>query len=357
MLFHHSGHWKNSCALLISVQYGSDKEIPATRGLTHFAEHLMFCATDDFPPGPLADAMHDLTNGVEATTSRKSMRLWTQFHKNDTQAVIHLLSQMLYHWQCPAENIEDERDILLREWEEYQESGDGEQLERMHRLMNVQSPNPLGTRAFVKGISARTVEQAKKHWNSTVLKSPTSVIALGAFSKVELALLESTFTRSYPKNAASRWNGSKGTFKSGKMMAGLYYTENTPHPLAVLLDRIFYWRWSHAMPFSGYRMYSVGAQAGFFVHNRSKPLSVADAREFLCGKISRDEFEYAKKMSLQYWEGTLDILDTKDTLYWFDGFDTHHYSQWDIHTPLEAYRFYATATYEQVRDFHARIVG
>ncbi len=355
MVFHYPGRWKHSCALLISVQYGSEQEAPITRGLTHFAEHLMFCATDDFAPGPLADAMHDLTNGVEATTSRKNMRLWTHFHRNDTREVLHLLSQMLHHWQCPITNLEEERDILLREWDEYQESGDGEQLDRMHRLMDVQSLSPLGSRAFVKGIGQQVVQLAKKHWHNAVLQAPTNVIALGAFNQAELETIANTFNRSFTKKRMVQWKGSIGTFRVKKTMAGLFYEETTPHPLAVLLDRIYYWRWSHALSFSGYRMYSVKSKTGFFLHNRTKALSRSAAEMFFRAGITKQEFDHAKRMLLQYWEGTLDILDTKDTLYWFDGFDEYHYGQWGIRTPLDAYKFYKSASYKDMQNFHQHV--
>jgi predicted Zn-dependent peptidase len=131
-----------SVALGLWVRTGSRDETPASAGISHFLEHLLFKGTDRYSAIELSEYFDGLGAATNAATSKETTHLYSRFVDQHTEAAFDVLAEMFLKPTFP--DIDSERDVVLEEIAMYED----EPSERVHDVLAtaVFGDHPLGRR-------------------------------------------------------------------------------------------------------------------------------------------------------------------------------------------------------------------
>jgi predicted Zn-dependent peptidase len=131
-----------SVALGLWVRTGSRDETPASAGISHFLEHLLFKGTDRHSAIELSEFFDSLGAATNAATSKETTHLYSRFVDEHTEAAFDVLAEMLLKPTFP--DIDSEREVVLEEIAMYED----EPSERVHDVLAtaVFGEHPLGRR-------------------------------------------------------------------------------------------------------------------------------------------------------------------------------------------------------------------
>ena len=92
----------------------------------------------------------------------------------------------------------------------------------------------------------------------------------------------------------------------------------------------------------------------FLVYGHKKFAKKA-ARQLLEPRVTKPEFDFAKKQILLYFQQTLDVVNWVDSLEWFSGFAEGNY--WGIadYSPLKIYQFFHKIKYQDFQKYMASL--
>jgi predicted Zn-dependent peptidase len=103
-------------ALVLTVRAGSRDESPQTAGLAHLLEHLFFTGTPRRPTAAGISWEVDLLGAsTNASTDTEEVAYYADGPASALPALTDLLTDMLCHALCTAEDVERERRIVLQE--------------------------------------------------------------------------------------------------------------------------------------------------------------------------------------------------------------------------------------------------
>lgn len=206
------------------VRVGSRHESPASNGLSHFLEHMLFRGCDGFAtPGELNAAIEDLGGQWDGYTTRDYTGYQTTVHPNAVPDAIEILSRMV---RTPSfRDIEVERKIVVEEMlDALDEEGRNIELDTIahdHAFMGHALAWPIeGVRANLDRFDVRSLESHRKQFYGA--KNSVLCIA-GAF------------------DGRRTWNAVRASF--GELFAGRNRTDRprprlleTPKPLRYVHD-------------------------------------------------------------------------------------------------------------------------
>jgi len=111
-----------SVAVHAVLATGSRHEPPQLNGITHFLEHMLFKGTHRHDVFELARLGNLLGGGLNASTSHDTLRITNRVITEDLGRALDLTRELLLESAFPAEELERERDVILEEIAEANDS-------------------------------------------------------------------------------------------------------------------------------------------------------------------------------------------------------------------------------------------
>lgn len=350
----YKNNWKHTCGFIVSIRNGSFAEPEKCAGYTHLAEHMMFSGTEKLSRFELRDKHFKMFNKLEAITSREEVKIFGYFDLKDFDEVIEILRQMIYKWKCDKENFQDEKEDLLAEIKTYFSSYEYAMKKESYSLLPIKKSELLGDPAKMKKLTFEDLKKAKKYWEELLVKSNIGITFIsGNLSKKQLAQAQNIFNSDIDKkNKKEKWGNSDIKMIESKKMVGFWFKSDLSTLNALLLDRIFYWRWNdnNDLLFD-YEYSKVGDITAFYVFNEKEIKQKKEAYDFFTKPINKKEFEETKELLLKSFGQYLDVVDVVESLKWINGFRIDKYAELTSNDPQEAYKYFKKLKFDDFKSF------
>jgi processing peptidase subunit beta len=158
------------------IDTGSRYETEKNNGVAHFLEHMSFKGTFRRTRQALEQEVENLGGHLNAYTSRESTVFYAKVFKNDVPQAMDILSDILTNSKIEAEDIERERDTILREMKEVDGQLEEVIFDRLHQTAyrgTALSRTILGTQNHIETITRQDI----KDYVATHYTAPRMVIA------------------------------------------------------------------------------------------------------------------------------------------------------------------------------------
>ncbi|KAF0916704.1 hypothetical protein E2562_011555 [Oryza meyeriana var. granulata] len=169
------------------VDAGSRFELPGTNGTAHFLEHMAFKGTTRRPTAVALEVeIENMGARLNAYTSREQTTYFADVQGRDVPTALDVLSDILQYPCFPANALQRERGVILREMDEVQGMMDEVIFDHLHAAAFQGHPlgdTILGPVENIKSISKKDLEQ----YISTHYTCPRMVVsAAGAVNHDEV---------------------------------------------------------------------------------------------------------------------------------------------------------------------------
>lgn len=156
------------CTAAIFVKAGTDHEIEAENGISHFLEHMAFKGTKNISKLDIVKRIELLGADINAYTDRDKTAYYVSGHKDDWKEFIQILDEIVFKSTFPEDEIEKERDVILQEY--YADLGEVNIVARdvaeglMYKGQSY-GKTVLGSESSIKGITRdQIITYVKKHY-------------------------------------------------------------------------------------------------------------------------------------------------------------------------------------------------
>jgi len=106
----------------IWVKVGSVNETPEQAGLSHFIEHLVFKGCKNYPGNTLTENVEKMGGFINACTSKEYTCFYIDIQKDGYIEAIKMLADMITNPLFPAEEIIQERKVVIEEIQRHKDS-------------------------------------------------------------------------------------------------------------------------------------------------------------------------------------------------------------------------------------------
>jgi processing peptidase subunit beta len=114
------------------INAGSRYENAKNNGVAHFLEHMMFKGTPSTTRQQLEEGLENQGSHLNAYTSREQTTFYGQVLKENAKPMLGLLADMLQNSNVTEQNIELERDTILREMQEVESVDEEVVFDKLH---------------------------------------------------------------------------------------------------------------------------------------------------------------------------------------------------------------------------------
>lgn len=171
------------------IDTGSRYETDKNNGVAHFLEHMSFKGTARRTRNQLEVEIENMGGHLNAYTSRESTVFYAKVFKNDVGQAMDILSDILTNSKIDQDDIERERDTILRESKEVDGQLEEVIFDRLHQTAyrgTALARTILGTQQHIETITRQDI----KDYVATHYTAPRMVIAgAGAVDHEELVKL------------------------------------------------------------------------------------------------------------------------------------------------------------------------
>lgn len=185
------------------IDTGSRYENEKNNGVAHFLEHMSFKGTARRTRQQLEQEVENIGGHLNAYTSRESTVFYAKVFKKDVGQAVDILSDILTNSKVEAEDIERERDTILREMKEVDGQMEEVIFDRLHQTAyrgTALARTILGTQQHVESITRQDI----KDYVATHYTAPRMVVAgAGAVDHGELVSLASKLFGSVPSSPSN----------------------------------------------------------------------------------------------------------------------------------------------------------
>ncbi|MDR0685968.1 MAG: insulinase family protein [Dysgonamonadaceae bacterium] len=105
-----------------AVDAGARDEQTTEHGLAHFVEHNLFKGTRKRKAWHILNRMEAVGGELNAYTNKEETFLYAVCLSEDTERAVELLSDLVFHSQFPASEIEKEREVVIDEINMYEDT-------------------------------------------------------------------------------------------------------------------------------------------------------------------------------------------------------------------------------------------
>ncbi len=171
----HSNSMVAHCGIIVNT--GSRDESENEHGMAHFVEHAIFKGTKKRRSYHIINRLESVGGDINAYTSKEETCVYSVFLNQHYERTLDLLSDMFFHSNFPAKEIEKEKTVIIDEINSYKDNPAETIYEEFEELMFQNSSlgrNILGTPERIKTISnEELVNFYKTHYatNKTVIYS------------------------------------------------------------------------------------------------------------------------------------------------------------------------------------------
>ncbi len=160
--------------LRLAIRAGSVDEFGPSTGVAHFVEHMLFNGTEKFPENELIDVLRSFGAAFGAdvnayTSFDETVYLLTVPNEDQSlQAGLNVLEQWLSHATFDAEQVVDERGVVLDEWRVRTQSIDGRRFDVIEQMYLAGTPyegrSPIGTDESISGMTDTELRDYYDTW-------------------------------------------------------------------------------------------------------------------------------------------------------------------------------------------------
>lgn len=105
-----------------AINAGTRDEEPDEFGLAHFVEHLLFKGTNKRKSWHILNRMENVGGELNAYTTKEETFVYSIFMEEHFSRAFELLTDLIFHSQFPAHEIEKEVDVILDEINSYEDN-------------------------------------------------------------------------------------------------------------------------------------------------------------------------------------------------------------------------------------------
>jgi predicted Zn-dependent peptidase len=140
-----------------AVDAGARDERATEYGLAHFVEHNLFKGTRKRKAWHILNRMEVVGGELNAYTNKEETLLYAVCLSEDTERAVELLSDLVFHSQFPASEIEKEREVVIDEINMYEDTPSDLIFDEFENLLFEKSElghNILGDTGSLAGLSS-----------------------------------------------------------------------------------------------------------------------------------------------------------------------------------------------------------
>jgi len=183
------------------IETGSRYEDEKTNGVAHFLEHMSFKGTSRRSRRSLELEVEDLGGHLNAYTSREQTVFYAKVFKKDVAQAVDLLSDILQHSKIDEEDVERERQTILRDMREVEGQLEEVVFDRLHQTAyrgTALGRTILGSEENIQSITREDIRSyVRRHYTA-----PRMVIAgAGPIDHAELVKLAEKHFGAVPASA------------------------------------------------------------------------------------------------------------------------------------------------------------
>lgn len=318
MFLHYKNKSKKTCGLTVQFSVGSFCEPKGYEGYMHVAEHFMFVSTKLYSRDELLKKIERNFDYLKADTSRDKVEITCTFHIDNFDEVINILEEMVYNWNCSKENFSEEKEIILEEARDFYSQEENKIfLQTIKQLPIKNKKVPIGKIGELKKITYKDVSKIKKFWSKQINSAHTHAITVGGgLDKKHIQKIKKTFGIKAKKNSQVNKNDNQN-FLLNKTSATIWFSGYKNEAYKSLLYRIYYFRWFdnyfEKINFSPFSVLDY-----WFCTIKSSYLSKKEIAEIgvniFVSPVSKQEFDFSKKVLMQYLDQIIDSTDLVETL-------------------------------------------
>lgn len=132
----------------IWVKTGSRNEQPASNGVSHFIEHMLFKGTDRYDAKAIAEQFDAIGGNVNAFTSKEYTCYYAKVLDEHLPIAVDVLSDMFFRSKMDDGELIKEKNVILEEISMYEDTPD----DMVHDLMALAAygEHPLHTQSWVR---------------------------------------------------------------------------------------------------------------------------------------------------------------------------------------------------------------
>jgi len=223
----------HACSVTIGlwVVGGSRQEKPEFSGVSHFIEHLLFKGTEKRSAFEIAREIDSMGGFMNAFTGREFVCYYAKVLSDFFPKTLDLLADIFLDSRFPADEIENERKVILQEIKMLEDNPDDQLHELFHRLFwkghSLGMPI-IGSIESVEGMSRDFLAEYKKE---TYRGGDIIISAAGDLEHHHLVELLTAYFQSIPAGSARGYSQppkySKQFSKEGRELEQLLFSLGT----------------------------------------------------------------------------------------------------------------------------------
>ncbi len=187
----------HSAIATLYLRMGPRFESPQENGISHFAEHVLFKGTAEYPdPEALAHAMDASGAELNGATMPEYTELAAASHTRNFLRALHLLTQVALHPLFDPRHVEIERQVVLEEMGQSRDvPGDGVTVDELvHEAMWPGHAHQFQSLGPERNIRAITPDDLRRHYQRFLKGSNVVISVAGNYPHDEVAaMLADTF--------------------------------------------------------------------------------------------------------------------------------------------------------------------
>lgn len=193
-----------SVAFGLFVASGSRHETPATAGISHFIEHMLFKGTPAHDALAITQAIEGRGGNFNAFTSEESTVFYAHLPYEYLPEAVDILSDMYLHASIAPEEFAREREVILEEIKMYADDPDSVVAENLQRALFPRHPLGEPVAGSAESLLALRPEDLRAYIASHYTADRTVVVVAGRFTPDEaLALVAAKLAATPARRAPS----------------------------------------------------------------------------------------------------------------------------------------------------------
>lgn len=152
------------------INAGSRDETPSQHGLAHFIEHTIFKGTRNRTNRQIIDRIENVGGEINAYTTKEETTLYCCVMNQHVERAIELMTDMLLNSVFPAEQLDNERQVIIEEIDSYKDNPAEQIYDDFEELVFGRHPlghNILGTATHVRRFAATDAHRfMQRHYHS-----------------------------------------------------------------------------------------------------------------------------------------------------------------------------------------------
>ena len=172
--------------LQLYIKTGSIHENSDTTGYSHFLEHLVFKASNDYPPNSISQVVNQLGGMLNAYTDFDSTCFYLLLPKEALATGLHILSELARHSRFNKKDVALEKSIILEEIKQYKNDPEPDHIEWIQKTCFAGSPLSQPVLGTDSSIKAATWDRLRTFQDFSYRPQNSFLVVCGDFHQEQL---------------------------------------------------------------------------------------------------------------------------------------------------------------------------